>query len=198
MKYHLGKPKKRVSSQFRISDHFSFQCGKLDLFTSASLYLFYISLETTLSRKGGEKRFCETIPQLVHTLQAGLPCFFRPQTLGPKFNAPWVQSKVTSWNTPVIRAELAKKVTTKSADNQSVQKVLFTYFAFIVSAKSEFWFPEAVKAPAWFLSLVCAEVKWQFRDWNDSLTHLPVSRSYRFDPEGSQSNLAESDDAHEK
>ena len=87
---------------------------------------------------------------------------------------------------------LLKKVTTKSADNQSVQKVFFTYFAFIVLAKSEFWFPEAVKAPAWFLSLV-AEVKWQFRDWNDSLTLSPVSQPYRFDPEGSQQNLAESD-----
>jgi len=130
MKYHLGKPKKRVSSQFRISDHFSFQCGKLDLFTSASLYLFYISLETTLSRKGGEKRFCETIPQLVHTLQAGLPCFFRPQTLGPKFNAPWVQSKVTSWNTPVIRAELAKKSDDQIRRQPKCTKSLFHIFCF--------------------------------------------------------------------
>lgn len=35
-----------------------------------------------------------------------------------------------SWNTQVIRAELAQKVTTKSADNQSVQKILFHIFRF--------------------------------------------------------------------
>ena len=34
LKYHLGKPRRRVSSKYCISDHFSFQCGTLDLFTS--------------------------------------------------------------------------------------------------------------------------------------------------------------------
>lgn len=68
------------------------------------------------------KRFLwdHAIPQQVHT----------PSSFGPavilKTTDTWVSSLkwpgyCNSWNTQVIRAELAQKVTTKSADNQSVQ-----------------------------------------------------------------------------
>ena len=162
----------------------------------------YSGNDTFLKRKGDEERFLWNHPSASAHTPSGPPLV--PQTIDTwaqicqmrlESSLKWPRVEYSSDSSRTC----SKKVTTKSADNQSVQKVFFTYFAFIVLAKSEFWFPEAVKAPAWFLSLVWAEaVKWQFRDWNDSLTHWPVSRSDRFDPEGSQSNLAESDDAHEK
>ena len=138
------------------------------------------------------KRFLwdHAIPQQVHT----------PSSFGPavilKTTDTWVSSLkwpgyCNSWNTQVIIAETAQIKWRPNPPTTKVYKFIFTCFAFIVFEKSEFWFPEAAKAPAWFLSLV-AEVKWQFRDWNDSLTLSPVSQPYRFDPEGSQQNLAES------
>ena len=139
------------------------------------------------------KRFLwdHAIPQQVHT----------PSSFGPavilKTTDTWVSSLkwpgyCNSWNTQVIRAEPAQIKWRPNPPTTKVYKFIFTCFAFIVFEKSEFWFPEAAKPQPDFLSLV-AEVKWQFRDWNDSLTLSPVSQPYRFDPEGSQQNLAESD-----
>ena len=178
MKYHLGNPRIGCRHNIVVLTNFLSNVRHLIFYQCIivpRLHLLVALLgPMNIGKKGDKERFFVK-PSLSKCTHPPSGPAVVVQTIDT-----WAQIRVQSKVTWVLQLveyssdssrNCSKKVTTKSADNQSVQKSLFTYLSFIVLEKSEFWFPEAVKAPAWFLSLVCFEVKWQFRDWNDSLTH---------------------------
>jgi len=146
-----------------------------------------------------KRDFCETIPQLVHSHDpSGPPVVWNHRHLAQICQMRLESSlKWQSWVLQLVEysSDSSKNCSTKSDDQirrqpKCTKSLVFTYFAFIVLGKSEFWFPEALKAPvAWFLSLVCARGQVTI-PWLKRLTDAAPSASeptlLRFDPEGSR------------
>ena len=93
----------------------------------------------------------------------------------------------------MIRAEPAQIKWRPNPPTTKVYKKVFSHICLSLSWRNQSSdFQKQWRLQPDFCHLSAFEVKWQFRDWNDSLTLSPVSQPYRFDPEGSQQNLAES------